>query len=180
MHKFSPNHTAPSRSGYATCADFCGILVKNLRPLYLLAFLLTGNHTEAEQCFVATIDDCVGAKSVFKGWESSWSKRCLIINAIRRVFGTTGESTPGTRPEAEAGSSERVDVLGLIRMAPLHRFVIVMSVLERYSVHECALLLGCPLRDVLDARINALSQLSSISLEFIKTQERRTQITIGA
>src|ERR1700687_3395690 len=138
MHRFLPKDNSSPLPAYATCADFCAILAKNLRPLYLLAFLLIGNHTEAEQCFVATIDDCIGAKSVFKGWESSWSKRCLIINAIRRVFGTTGENTPGTRREAEAGSSERLAVLGLIRMAPLHRFVIVMSVLERYSVHECA------------------------------------------
>src|ERR1700693_859407 len=174
MHKFSPNHTAPPRSGYATCADFCGILVKNLRPLYLLAFVLTGNHTEAEQCFVATIDDCIGAKSVFKGWENSWSKRCLIINAICRVFGT-----PGKRQEAKAVSPEHLAVLGLIGMAPLHRFVYVMSVLERYSVHECALLLDCRLRDVLEARIEALSQVSSFSPAF-KPEERRTQITIVA
>jgi hypothetical protein len=180
MHKSSPNHTAPPRSGYATCADFCGILVKNLRPLYLLAFVLTGNHTEAEQCFVATIDDCIGAKSVFKGWENSWSKRCLIINAIRRVFSTPGESRPAKRREAKAGSPERLAILGLIRMPPLHRFVFVMSVLERYTVHECALLLHCPVRNVLEARINALSQLSSFGPQFIKAEERRTQITIGA
>src|ERR1700680_2121998 len=121
MHKFLPKDNSSPLPAYATCADFCAILAKNLRPLYLLAFLLTGNHTEAEQCFVATIDDCIGAKSVFKGWENSWIKRCLIINAIRRVFGTTGESTPGPRREAEAGSSERLAVLGLTRMAPLHR-----------------------------------------------------------
>src|ERR1700731_1442841 len=86
MHRFLPKDNSSPLLAYATCADFCGILAKNLRPLYLLAFLLTGNHTEAEQCFVATIEDCIGAKSVFKGWENSWSKRCLIINAIRRVF----------------------------------------------------------------------------------------------
>src|ERR1700730_8566870 len=171
MHKFSPNHTAPSGSGYATCADFCGILVRNLRPLYLLAFLLTGNHTEADQCFVATIEECIGAKWVFKGCENSWSKRCLIINAIRRVFSTPGESRSGKRREAKVESPEHLAVLGLIGMAPLHRFVFVMSVLERYSVHECALLLDRTLRDVVEARIEALSQLSSFSPSF-KPEER--------
>jgi hypothetical protein len=176
MHRFLPKDNSSPLPAYATCADFCAILAKNLRPLYLLAFLLIGNHAEAEQCFVATIDDCIGAKSVFKGWENSWSKRCLIINAICRVF-----RTPGKRQEAKAESPEHLAVLGLIGMAPLHRFVFVMSVLERYSVHECALLLDCRLRDVVEARIEALSQLSSFSPEFNKAKgERRTQITIGA
>src|SRR3984893_2338510 len=121
MHRFLPKDNSSPLPAYATCADFCGILAKNLRPLYLLAFLLIGNHAEAEQCFVATIDDCIGAKSVFKGWENSWSRRCLIINAIRCVFNAPGESKPDKRREVKAGSPECLAVLGLTRMAPLHR-----------------------------------------------------------
>jgi len=36
-----------------------------------------------------------------------------------------------------------------------------MAVLERYSDHECSLLLGCPRRDVLAARTRSLQQIGS-------------------
>ena len=39
--------------------------------------------------------------------------------------------------------------------------VFVMSVLERYSDRECALLLGCSCTDILPARIRALQQIST-------------------
>jgi hypothetical protein len=44
------------RAGSANRPDFCRVLEQELKPLYLLAFLLTANHRTAEQCFVATVD----------------------------------------------------------------------------------------------------------------------------
>ena len=41
------------------------------------------------------------------------------------------------------------------------RLVFVMSVLERYSDRECALLLGCSGADILPARIRAFQQIST-------------------
>jgi hypothetical protein len=41
-------------------------------------------------------------------------------------------------------------------LAPLERFVFVMSVLERYSDRECSLLLYCMVKDVIDARSRSL------------------------
>jgi len=48
---------ASFRAEYAKRADVCEVLERDMNCLYLLAFLLTANHKEAEQCFVATVDD---------------------------------------------------------------------------------------------------------------------------
>src|ERR1039458_10270635 len=71
------------RAEYAASADFCQVFENNTSQLYLLAFLLTANHTDAERCFVATIDAAFKEHTVFKGWARSWVKRTLIKNAIQ-------------------------------------------------------------------------------------------------
>lgn len=183
MYPFRIKQNAQPNRGYATCADFGEALVKDLRSLHLLALLLTGNDSEAEKCVVATIDDCAEAKSVFKGWECSWGRRCLIINAIRSVFipRAVGAGKPPVCCECEVESAVRPGIIGLIGIAqPLQRFVFAMSVLERYSLHECALLLGCALRDVIEARIEALRQLSGINLSLTKTAEQQPQLPVVA
>jgi hypothetical protein len=94
MYRFRPKQDVQPHPAYATCADFCEIFAKALQPVYLLTFMLTGSHTEAEQCFVASIKDVIRANSVFKGWERTWR----IINTIRRVFSEPAES--GAKPDA--------------------------------------------------------------------------------
>jgi len=39
------------KTNHAAWGDFCEAFVKDMKPLYLLAFLLTANHQDAEQCF---------------------------------------------------------------------------------------------------------------------------------
>ena len=174
---YNSRHKQPEQftPGYAKCSDFCGLLITDLRGLYLLAFVLTGSHAEAEQCFLATVGDTVRANCVFEGWERSWSKRCLIINAIRLVF--SAPAARGWKLESwstvdfESRGSSTANALSRLS-PPLQRFVFVMSVLERYSVHECALLLGRTPRDVAGARIDAFRQLPSIETRFTKSVER--------
>ena len=73
---------ADFRAGYANRTDFCELLDRNLKPLYLLAFLLTANHKDAERCFSMTAEECLGEQAVFKEWAQSWIKRSLIKNVI--------------------------------------------------------------------------------------------------
>jgi hypothetical protein len=172
MSRLRPKQNAQPRTGYATCADICEHLARDMKSLYLLAFLLTRSHTEAERCFLATVEDCVRPNCVFKGWERSWSKRCLISNAIRLVFSGAAESDGKADSWCgfEIESQSRSALNALTRLAPrLPRFVFVMSVLERYLDRDCALLLACPLGDVVEARIHALRQLSSFNSTFTKT-----------
>jgi hypothetical protein len=54
------------RSDYAQEADFCEIFQNDMKSLYLLAFLLTSNHKESEQCFTSTVEKAFKEQSVFK------------------------------------------------------------------------------------------------------------------
>jgi DNA-directed RNA polymerase specialized sigma24 family protein len=170
MESGRPKSEARAMSGYATKADFCQDLAEGLKPLYLLAFLLTGRHIDAERCFTSTVQEALTAHGVFKGWERSWSKRCLITHAIRLVVsGAPERGVPDSWCEFDGESTER-SILNAIAglVPPLQRFVFVMSVLEKYSDHECALLLGCTPRRVLEARIQALGQLSGFDSRLTK------------
>jgi DNA-directed RNA polymerase specialized sigma24 family protein len=149
---------------YATSEDFRRLFADNVDSLYQLAFLLTGDRKIAEQCFVAGVEDSVHGNNVFKEWAHSWAKRTIVQLAIRALHPKPGE------PD----SPEDIDTLGGLRSIPdrhdvvdkllsldaFDRFVIVMSVLERYSEHECALLLGCTPPDVREARTGALQQMT--------------------
>jgi hypothetical protein len=73
---------ADSRSDSANRRDFCRVLEQELKPLYLLAFLLTANHKTAEQCFDITVEHALNEPAVFKDRVRSYIKRGLIRNAI--------------------------------------------------------------------------------------------------
>src|ERR1700720_135310 len=92
MYKFRVQQNAQFHGAYATCATFRQVFIDNLHSLYLLAFLLIGNHVEAEKCFVSSFETSASASSVFEWWERSWSKRWRIINAIHRLFHGTASS----------------------------------------------------------------------------------------
>jgi hypothetical protein len=51
----------------------------------------------------------------------------------------------------------------ILGLPGLDRFVFVICVLERYSVHECAALLGKSLRDVNESRQRTDSELGNFS-----------------
>ena len=68
---------------YATPPDYCRIFQEDMHPLYLLAFLLTTNHTRAEQCYVESMENLIKVNPVFKQAARSWIKRTVIQNAFK-------------------------------------------------------------------------------------------------
>lgn len=151
------------RSDYATRADFCRAFADDTDSLYLLAFLLTTNHEDAENCFVAAVDQAFRSKTVFKEWVTSWIGRTLIIRAITKVFNASHQDK--RKPDQWcAGQSETGSTINAItRLGDRDRFIFIMSVLERYSVHECSLLLGCPPGIVIESRTRALLALPGLN-----------------
>ena len=148
---------------YASGADFRRLFAANVDSLYQLAYLLTGDHKIAEQCFVAGVEDSVHGNNVFKEWAHSWAKRTIIRLTIRALQPKARESSPeGINTLGGLQSiPDRRDVIGrLLSLDDFDRFVFVMSVLESYSEHECALLLGCTPPDVRDARARVLQQMT--------------------
>lgn len=155
---------AATAHDYATRAQFCRIFQEDMQSLYLLAFLLTANHADAEQCFFAGMKDALNGRTVFKEWARSWSRRVVITNAIRMIAPMSPQSHehPDRWAKADDDSAACTTISAVAQLASLDRIVFVMSVLERYSVWECAALLDCTARDVQRARIRALQQLPAL------------------
>jgi DNA-directed RNA polymerase specialized sigma24 family protein len=145
-----------------------------MKPLYFLAFLLTANHKEAEQCFTATVEGAFKEHAVFKEWARSWVKRTLIENAIEivsPVLDRRGVKRDLWNAGHETRGQDQIDVV--TKLAPLERFVFVMSILERHSHSDCALLLGCSTNKVTQARTRALRLLPDF-VGALPPQEQRT------
>ena len=153
------------RGAYATTADFKRIFSEDVNSLYLLSLLLTGTPDKAEKCFVEGIGESAKGNYIFKEWARSWARRTIIQSAIRLIAPMKYVQT-GSRSLDVARGMDRipailhVEVRAILELAPLERFVFIMSVLERYSDGDCSILLGCSRRDVTTVRTRAMRQLA--------------------
>ena len=156
------------RGDYAKQHDFCEVFEKDAKSLYLLAFVLTANHKESEDCFVSTVDEALREKAVFKEWARSWVKRRMIENAIGSVWHLrVGDDRKRDLWSAEQHENEKPCEIDSVTRLPLfERFVFVMSILERYSDWDCSVLLACSMKKVAEARIGALLQLAEFAASF--------------
>jgi DNA-directed RNA polymerase specialized sigma24 family protein len=168
------------RNEYATVEDFQTIFEENMTRLYLLALLLTGDHDKAEQCFIAGIEETVQANQVFKVWAHKWARRTIIQNAIRALK---------PHPDAESASWSATDsvckpartlidsdLFQVLVLDDFERFVFVMSVLERMSDLECAVLLGYSAEKVRETRVRALRQSAAAWVRHRETQMPACQV----
>jgi DNA-directed RNA polymerase specialized sigma24 family protein len=147
---------------YATGADFCRIFEEDMSPLYLLSFLLTGDQTMAERCFVRGLEDSAKGNAVFKEWAQSWARRTIIQSAIQMIGPQPTDSSRSTA--TSDGSPGRVligraEIAAVVELPSFERFVFVLSVLERYSDQDCSLLLKCTRGDVFAARGRAVQKI---------------------
>ena len=154
-------------AAYATAADFKQIFTEDINSFYLLSFLLTGNPEKAEQCFVAGIGESTKGNRVFKEWARSWARRTIMQSAIRLIAPRDLAVTTIPNPYVARAMDNvplilHAEVRAILELAPFERFVFVMSVLERYSDHECSILLGCPRRDIATGRARAMRQLVTL------------------
>jgi len=148
---------------YASAADFCRIFIEDMGGLYLLSLLLTGKHSLAEHYFLRSLEESREGNPVFKEWTQSWARRKIIQHAIQKIRPKPTDKCPSSCPsdiaagDAMATPAEIANIFGL---PEFERFVFVMSVLERYSFQECALLLGCTRSEIVTARTRALQQIA--------------------
>jgi DNA-directed RNA polymerase specialized sigma24 family protein len=152
---------------YATVADFKRIFTENVNSLYLLSLLLTGNPENAEHCFVEGIGESTKGNHVFKEWARSWARRTIIQSAVRLInprqrslaaMWTAG----GARVMDEVSIVLHDEVCAILDLAPLDRFVFVMSVLEHYSDNDCSLLIGCTRSEIAPVRTRAMQRLVTL------------------
>jgi hypothetical protein len=141
---------------YATAQDFCREFHTSMSSLYQLAFLLAADHEAAEHIFIAGLQQCLNGNPVLKERITRWTKRVIVTNAIR-VMGPVShqaDDPPAAREgsEARSGTSEATITL----LPTFTRFVFVMTVLEKFSAIECAVLLRTTRQDVLQAQSRAM------------------------
>jgi hypothetical protein len=155
--------TARKVEEYAASGDFCKLFIEDMGSLYLLSFLLSGEDVRAEHCFVAGLENCLKGNSIFKQWARSWTRRMIVVNAIRLIVPVPndGQATAldvDLECKSELHNTPHRDVViaSVLELADFERFVFVMSVLERHSDQDSSLLLGCLPHQIRDARARAL------------------------
>ena len=151
---------------YASHEDFHTIFTEDLKQLYQLSFLLTRDTAKAERCLVVGLDECVKGNPVFRDWARSWAKRVIVQNAIRETKPRPIHSNSvlcdisfSDIDELSNAPDRHFALEAVLNLEDFERYVFIMSILEHYSDHDCALLLGCSVREILEARARALREL---------------------
>jgi hypothetical protein len=155
---------------HATSGDFCKVFREEMSSLYLLSYLLTGDHQKAEQCFVAGLEDSVKGNPVFKEWASSWARRMIVENAIRLIAPRPDHASQNRLAAYSEHSGElktvhdnSPEIANVLELADFERFTFVMSVLERYSDQDCSVLLACAPQEIRNARMRAFQWIAQSS-----------------
>jgi hypothetical protein len=167
MTKGTPIHARELEGSlYASHEDFHTIFNEDLKELYRLSFLLTRDPAKTKRCLVSGLEDCVTGNRVFREWARSWAKRTIVQNAIcelkPRPSQSTLPSSGAILPDVDQHSrGPGFEIDAVLQLADFDRFVFVMSVLEHYSEHDCALLLGCSARVIREGRTRALKELAN-------------------
>jgi len=152
------NNSQSRNEGFASKEDFQNIFLDNIDGLYQIAFLLTGEHEKAEVALVSGLEDSLRSNRVFRNWAGAWARRTVIKTAIALVRPRSTQpsfSATGTLDGQNADAESRT----ILSLGDFDRFVFVISVLERITDIDCALLLGCSRLEVREARVRALEQL---------------------
>jgi DNA-directed RNA polymerase specialized sigma24 family protein len=152
----------------ATPHDVGKIFHDQINHLYTLSLLLTADHSKAEQCFVAGLEDCLEGKPAFREWAHSWARRNVIMNAIRIVSPMQDEIPAAARDrEPPAPVLEAcTPAAAITKLQPFERFVYVLSLLEGYSDPECSILLDCTISKITRARSQALQKVAGVLLRW--------------
>ena len=136
-----PMHFVDERPlSHAVAIDFRETLTQELHSLYLLSLLLTADNDKADRCLVSAIGECGEGIGVFMEWADSLSF---------------------TSRDGSAASPVNHPFATIVALGAFERFVFVMSILEGQSEQDCAILLRCSRRDVMIARVLALTRLAN-------------------
>ncbi len=146
-------------TGVNSATDFCQLFAAELDSLYSLARMLTGAHDTAEVCLLAALERCLNGRPVGESLARSWSRWNVIAEAATAMAAEDWEATVRPRSADLAGGNHLL--LTVAQLPAFERFAFVVTVLETYSVRECAALLQCTAHDVIEARVRAMQQIGA-------------------
>jgi DNA-directed RNA polymerase specialized sigma24 family protein len=159
------------RGEYASKEEFVSVFECERVGLQRLALLLTANSEAAMRCLICAFRECIECSSVSRKWALSWIRRMVIRNAINLAMSPSRQSSVKTNVDADSASvafsaddalSTMATYKAILDLPEFERFVFVICVLERYSVHDCALLLGKSPRELNEVRHWVGSQIGQI------------------
>jgi len=175
-------HSASERQiPFATTTDFSRTFIEELQSLYLLSLLLTADNDKAEECLISAKCQCgsgAGA-GVFIEWTHSWARRAILKHAIQMIKPVPehSDSSPFARHKGPVTSAENNPLATILALEAFERFVYVMSILEGRSEQDCAILLRCARRDVLIARVLALTRVANTEGACVQADECKPGLT---
>lgn len=149
------------KSELASIETFASVFESERAGLQRLALLLTSNQGAAKRCLTRAFRECVAGNPIHKEWVLSWARRVVIRNAISLVMGSGDQSFINKDDDANNGSitflpddsSEAIsEYKSILELPDDERFIFVICILERYSLQDCALLLGKPPTEINETR----------------------------
>jgi|SRR5271165_1371211 len=159
---------------YATSDDLQTYFALDMTELFRLALLLTADAVDAERCVILAIQECLSGVPVFKEWLHVWVRRTIVRNGISVVTGNqkgslskvvrNGPVTSIPDPMQLAAHAFE-ESAGIVTLDNFERLVYVLSILEHYSITECALLLGRTHKEVREARNSAVARVAVFEQE---------------
>jgi DNA-directed RNA polymerase specialized sigma24 family protein len=155
---------------YASMSEFCNYFVREMDSLYQLAFLLAGSSRLAEESIVAALEDCKRAK-VFKPWLESWGRLAVIERTLKAT-------ADGSGVDANILDDAPMERRAILQLNRFERVVYTLSVLEKYSVRDCAILLRVSKQEISAAKVRALKEVSTFLASIFMTQENA--VALGA
>jgi DNA-directed RNA polymerase specialized sigma24 family protein len=154
---------------YASAEDFRQVFTNDRARLYELAFLLSGDRGKAERILATSLEDSEKSTGVFKDWAHNWAKHTVIQSAIRIVGPQPRGDADYYRPMNLPASGELLKLQDhelatsrIFELDDFDRFVFVLTVLQRYSDHDCALLLSAFFRDVRHSRLRGMQKMAAV------------------
>lgn len=159
----------PMTGQIGNSADFCQVFSLEIDSLYTLALLLIGNHEAAENCLLVGLESCLSGRPVPESSARSWSRWSVIRQAATVTLSRRDLAT--VQPSHPLDTTDTPMMLAIAGLPSFERFAFVVTVLERYSVRECATLLHCKTRDVIQARVRAMQGISANLQAFPTTAE---------
>ena len=154
---------------YATPENFEQLFAKQKTELLRLSLQLTADAAKAESCLIFALRDCFFRSTVSKDRVQTWARRMVIRNGIRLVWGKPNDVADESGFEFQLQPSDLPlealqDSVEILTLPDLDRLVFVICVLERYSILDCALLVGKSPREVYDAMARAKRLLLPVQL----------------
>jgi hypothetical protein len=146
LHLERPRRNSNQTRSYATDAGFHELFAREMTDFFQLSLQLTADDNKAKRCLTLAMKDCFGMSRILKGFARTWARRMVIKHAIQLVLGITNEFDRDAESEFHLQPSrypieELRESVAILALPNFDRLALVICVLERLSILDCALLL---------------------------------------